>query len=111
MVWLHNRCREMLGIEVFPGQDIKVRGRRVTADICVTLGEPDEQSSRAHRSCASSIIGPMAKQWRRIAEYLDFGVPNGWQFDPHQMKAMVWPEDGILRTGNPDIALPLAGLL
>jgi Uma2 family endonuclease len=120
MVWLHAR-RGQLGIDVFPSQDIQVSATdRISADLCVTIGEPDGQVFTAPPFlCVEihSIFEPMANQLRRIAAYLDFGVRHVWHIDPHKRRAMmytateaVWPEDGILRTENPDIALPLADL-
>jgi Uma2 family endonuclease len=53
----------------------------------------------------------------KIADYLNLGVPYVWVIDPRKRKGTVYtakdsitPEDGILRTGNPEIALPLADL-
>ncbi len=120
MVWLYQRRNE-LGIEVFPCQDIRVSpSRRVTADICVTIGEPDEQVfTKTPLLCVEilSIFVPMWKVLAKVADYLNFGVPYVWVIDPRKQKGTVYtakdsitPEDGILRTENPEIALPLADL-
>lgn len=120
VVWLYER-RKGLGIEPLPSMDIQVSAtRRLTADICVTIGMPDEQVfTTPPFLCVEihSIFRPMANQLNRIAALLDFGVPNVWHIDPRKRQAMMytqtealWPEDGILRTQNPDIAVPVADL-
>jgi Uma2 family endonuclease len=117
IAWFYQRRKE-LGIEVFPSQDLQVSpARRITADVCVTIGVPDEQVFIAPPFlCVEihSVFVPMASQLRRIADYLNFGVRHVWHIDPHwrtaaayTSSAAIWPEDGILRTANPDIALPL----
>jgi Uma2 family endonuclease len=118
--WFYQRQKE-LGIEVFMCQDIQVSAaRRHTVELCVTIGEPDEQVFTAPPRLCIEILScfvPMARVLRKIADYLDFGVPCVWLIDPRRRQAIVytatgfdWPEDGILRTQNPDIALPLAEL-
>jgi Uma2 family endonuclease len=59
----------------------------------------------------------MGRMLGKISDYLNFGVPYVWVIDPRKRKGTVYtpadsysPEDGILRTQNPDIALPLADL-
>ena len=53
----------------------------------------------------------------KIADYLEFGVRYVWLIDPRKRTATVYTanevlpvSDGILRTQNPDIELPLAEL-
>lgn len=120
MVWLYERRKEY-GIEVFPCQDIRLpSGRTHVADVCVTIGMPDEQVfTQAPLLCVEivSIFVPMWQVLSKIADYLNFGVRYVWLMDPRRRTAIVytasefdWPVDGILRTQNPDIALPLAEL-
>jgi Uma2 family endonuclease len=118
--WFYQR-RKQLGVEVFMCQDIQVSAtRRHTVDLCVTIGEPDEQIFTAPPRLCVEILSRFVPMWqvlRKIADYLDFGVPGVWLIDPSRRTATVytatdfdWPADGILRTQNPDIALPLAEL-
>jgi Uma2 family endonuclease len=120
VMWFHPR-QEQLGVEVFMCQDIQVSAaRRCTVDLCVTVGMPDEQVFTAPPVLCIQILSrfePIATTLRRIADYLSFGVPYVWLIDPTRRTAIVYtatgfilPEDGILRTQNPDIALPLAEL-
>ena len=53
----------------------------------------------------------------RIDDYLSFGVPNVWVVNPRTRRAFAYTpdgmqeaRDGILRTQNPDIELPLSAL-
>jgi Uma2 family endonuclease len=54
---------------------------------------------------------------RRIDDSLNFGVRFVWLVDPRTMKAWIYTadgmhevRDGVLRTENPDIAVPLKDL-
>ncbi len=120
VMWFHPR-RQQLGVDPFMCQDIQVSaGRRHTVDLCVTVGMPDEQVFTAPPVLCIHILSrfeSMATTLRRIADYLGFGVPYVWLIDPTRRTAIVYtatefisPEDGILRTQNPDIAIPLAEL-
>jgi len=89
-------------------------------DVCVTLGLPDEQIYTTPPFLCIEILSPEDQMGRvlvKIADYLNFGVPYVWVIDPRKRRATVYtptdsysPEDGILRTENPKIALPLADL-
>jgi Uma2 family endonuclease len=59
----------------------------------------------------------MGRVLAKVSDYLNFGVPYVWVIDPRKRSGTVYtakdstsPEDGILRTQNPAIALPLADL-
>jgi Uma2 family endonuclease len=59
----------------------------------------------------------MGRMLAKISDYQNFGVPYVWLIDPRKRTAMMYTanevlpvSDGILRTKNPDIALPLSGL-
>jgi Uma2 family endonuclease len=119
--WFHNR-RKALGITAFSEQRVQVSPTRYRLpDLCVTIGEPDEQIFTTPPFLCIEILSPedqMGRVLARIADYLNFGVPYVWVIDPRKRKATVYtatdsnsPEDGTLRTANPDIALPLAELL
>jgi Uma2 family endonuclease len=60
---------------------------------------------------------PSRRLFEKIADYLEMGVPYVWFMNPRGRTAIIYTstassslEDGILRTQNPDIALPLAEL-
>ncbi|MGA3190641.1 MAG: Uma2 family endonuclease [Bryobacteraceae bacterium] len=53
----------------------------------------------------------------RLEDYLAMGVPNVWVIDPRTRRGyrytadgFLTANDGILRTSNPDLAVPLAAL-
>jgi len=87
-------------------------------DICVTLGEPDEQVFAGPPFLCVEILSPEDRAGRiegKIADYLKFGVRYIWVIDPLRREAVVYTtsatdvvDDGILRTSDPDIAVPLA---
>ena len=118
--WLYARRKE-LGIEVLPGQRLRVSESRFRiADICVTLTEPDEEVFTGPPFVCIEILSPedqMGHVLVKIADYLSFGVCYVWLIDPRKRRATVYtatdsysPDDGVLRTENPAIALPLAEL-
>jgi Uma2 family endonuclease len=87
-------------------------------DICVTLGEPEEQVFAGPPFLCIEILSPedrAGRIQRKIADYLKFGVRYIWVIDPRRRDAIVYTtsgthvvEDGILRTSDPDIAVPLS---
>ena len=66
------------------------------------------------------ILSPgdsMRQMQSRIDDYLNFGVPNVWIVDPLDLRAfhyntdgMSEAKDGVLRTHDPDIEVPLREL-
>jgi Uma2 family endonuclease len=59
----------------------------------------------------------MAEMLERIDDYLSFGVPYVWLIHPATLRAFVYTregveevKDGVLKTQNPDIYVPLAEL-
>jgi Uma2 family endonuclease len=110
-----------LGLGVFTGQRIQVSETRFRLpDVCATIGEPDEQIFTTPPFLCIEILSPLDQFGRvlaKVSDYLTFGVPYVWVIDPRQRKGTVYtangshtPDDGILRTENPAIALPLADL-
>jgi len=113
--------RKELGIQVFPEQRIEVTQTRYRVpDICITIGEPDEQIFTTAPFLCIEILSPedrMPKVLVKIADYLQFGVRFVWLIDPRKRKATVYSatevfsvDDGMLRTQNPDLVVPLADL-
>ena len=120
IVWFHLNARS-LGLRAYPEQRVQVSPSRYRIpDLCVTLGEPDEQIFTAPPLLCVEILSPadqMSRVLVKVADYLAFGVPCVWVIDPRKRSATIYtasdvysPVDGILRTQNPDLALPLSDL-
>ncbi len=89
-------------------------------DVCVTIGEPDEEIFTAPPficievlSREDSLIGLQD----RIDDYLDFGVQHIWLIDPLRRRAFTCDRDGIhpvhsgtLATQEPAVSISLAQL-
>lgn len=87
------------GFKIWPEQRVQVRATRFRIpDVCVTVGEPDEPVFTTPPlicieilSKDDSLIGLQEK----IDDYLDFGVPHIWLFNPKNRKAYTCDRDGI----------------
>jgi Uma2 family endonuclease len=105
---------------VLPSQKIQVSATRFRVpDVCVTIGEPDEQIFTAAPSICIEVVSPedrMHMMVEKTHDYLDMGVPYVWILNPATKR--VWEitkalgcrenKTGILRTEDPAIELPLA---
>ena len=110
--------RKQWGISVFVEQSIRVSATRYRVpDICVTLGEPEEQVFAGPPFLCIEILSPedrAERVQRKIADYLRFGVRYIWVIDPRRREAVVYTTSGthvaedVLRTSDPDIAVPLS---
>ena len=120
IIWFYLHTKDM-GVQTYPEQRVQVSPSRFRIpDLCVTIVRPVEQIFTAPPFVCIEILSPEGQMGRvlvKIADYLNFGVPYVWVIDPRKRKATVYtaadsysPEDGILRTENPEIALPLADL-
>ena len=118
--WFYARRKE-LGIQVFPERRVQISGSRFRVpDICVTIGEPDEQVFTTPPFLCVEILSPDDKLPRvliKIADYLELGVPFVWLIDPRKRTATVYTataaiplDDGVLRTANPEFAVRLIDL-
>jgi Uma2 family endonuclease len=119
ILYFGNREKQ-LGIHVFPEQRVQVsRTRFRVPDVCVVTGaEPDEQIFTKPPFLCIEILSPedtMTRMLERIADYLSFGVPHVWVLDPGAKRAFDYfaggmreAKDGVLRTDQPPIAVPLA---
>jgi Uma2 family endonuclease len=116
--YMHVR-RKQWGVSVFVEQRLRVSATRYRVpDICVTLGEPEEQVFAGPPFLCVEILSPEDRAVRvqeRIVDYLRFGVRYIWVIDPRSRVAVIYTnstmqtvEDGVLRTSDPDIAVPLA---
>jgi Uma2 family endonuclease len=106
---------------IFPIQELRVQLSPThyrVPDICVVVGpEPDEQIFTSPPFLCIEILSPedrMSRMQQKIDDYLTFGVRYVWVVDPQTRKAWIhtseagWEvRDGMLRTENPEILVPL----
>lgn len=110
------------GIMVLTEQRVHVKPTRFRVpDICVLApGAPREPITRQPPFLCIEILSKddsLSSIMERVEEYLAMGVPNVWVVDPLRRRgyhftsdSMHEAKDGILRTTNPDLAVPLAPL-
>lgn len=108
------------GIRVVPEQRVQVRSTRFRIpDVCAVLAtEPVEQTFSRPPFLCIEILSPddrLQEMHRRAGDFLAFGVPYVFIVDPRDRRA--WRsateglheiQDGILRTENPALEIPLA---
>jgi Uma2 family endonuclease len=121
LFYLHRKHRE-LGIFVIQEQRLRISHRRYRVpDVLVVAGpEPDEEVFTEPPFLCIEVLSPqdrMSRMQEKIADYLSFGVPFVWVVDPRTRKAWVYTpggmhevSDGLLRTDNPSIVVPLADI-
>jgi Uma2 family endonuclease len=116
--WLHVRSRQWK-VCVLTEQRVQVRGARFRIpDISVIAADLPAENIITHPplicievlSKDDSIRGMK----ERINDYIAFGVPNIWLFDPElrgvwicTADAMNWMTEGVLRASATEIAIPL----
>jgi Uma2 family endonuclease len=94
------------------------RSRFRVPDVCLVAGpEPEEQIFRTPPFLCIGILSPedrMSRMLEKIRDYLSFGVSWVWILDPRTRLAEIYTaagprpvEDGVLRTANPEILVPL----
>jgi len=110
------------GVYVLPEQRVQVSQRRFRVpDVCVLAGgKPDEQILTKPPMLCIEILSPddtMSRMLDRVHDFLAFGVSHVWVLDPRTKRAydytaagMQEVKDGMLRTDDPQIAVPLAEL-
>ena len=119
LAYLLSRYRKD-GINVMPELRVQVKPRRFRIpDICVVVGDPEEQILTKPPFLCIEILSPedrMTRVEERINDYFAMGVPYAWVLDPQTKKAFRatpkdgWQEvtDGVLRTENPVLEIPLS---
>ena len=116
------RLEEQLGIFSLQEQRVKVGPTRFRVpDICVMLGEPDEEIFTTAPLLCVEVLSPddrMSRMQEKIGDFLRAGVRYVWVVDPYSRKAWTYTsegsfeaKDGVLRTKDPDIAMPLSDVL
>ena len=117
-VHLYARCKE-LGLHLFPEQRVQVTSTRFRVpDLCITIGEPDEQIFTAAPFLCIEVLSKDDRAediQEKVEEYLAFGVGYIWIINHRKRLAYVHTgsgttkaEGGVLKTSNPDIIVPLA---
>jgi Uma2 family endonuclease len=117
LLYLSAREQE-LGIWVIQEQRVQVSAKRFCIpDVCVTLGEPNEEILRQPPFICIEILSP-EDRWpriqQRIDDYLAMGVPYVWVLDPAAKTAYSVTRTAgtnqvtdVLKTLNPSVELPL----
>jgi Uma2 family endonuclease len=119
--YLCNREKQW-GILVVLAQRVQVTPTRVRVpDVLVLAGPPPTGPILVEPPfLCIEILSPsdrMMEMQERIDDYLNFGVRYVWLLHPRTRRAFVYAlesvrevKDGILRTDDPDICVPLAEL-
>jgi Uma2 family endonuclease len=122
LLFLAQRRRE---IGIYVGIEIRMRvsaTRYRVPDLCVFVGEaPDEQVFTHPPFLCIEILSPedrVSRMEEKVRDYLSFGVRYIWVIDPRGHRAWIYTPagrtevtDGVLRTENPEILVPLAEIL
>lgn len=107
-------------VDVMTEQRVQVSATRYRVpDICVAARPgPQEPILREPPFICIEILSPadsMRRMQERIDDYLAMGVPHIWLLDPQTRRAYTCARgaileaiDGVLRTENPDVIVPLA---
>jgi Uma2 family endonuclease len=118
VAYFRSRLRSR-SIHAFPELRVQVAPRRFRIpDVSVVSGvKPSEQVLTTPPFIAIEILSKddrMSDMQERIDDYLKFGVPYVWVINPRTHRAWVHTKDGshegndgMLRTENPEIELPL----
>jgi Uma2 family endonuclease len=117
--FFRSRQREW-NVFVFTEQRIQVLPTRFRVpDVCVYVGEePKEDIFRQPPFLCIEILSPedrIERTQEKIDDYLRFGVPYVWVVNPRARRGWMYTKDeireakdGVLRTENPVLAVPLA---
>ena len=114
--------RKRFRIQVLTEQRIRIAPRKYrVADVCVYKEPaPRDRVFSTPPFIAIEILSPedrISRVRKKIDEFLAFGVPYVWVIDPEARRADVYTtaliyeaKDGVLRTEDPAIEVPLAEL-
>ena len=114
---------QALGALVVVAQRIRVSPTRYRVpDVSVVLNEdPDEEVITTAPFLCVEVVSPddrMSNFLEKVSDYLRMGARYVWVVDPylrtawtHTSKGSFEAKDGVLRTKNPDIEMPLAQVL
>jgi Uma2 family endonuclease len=121
-VLLYLAAREKdLGIFIIQEQRLQINSRHYRVPDLLILegrGKPKEQIITTPPLVCIEVLSPedrMSRMLKKIADYLAFGVRYVWVLDPQTRQAFAYTDlenhevtDGVLRTENPAIEIPLA---
>lgn len=114
--------RAQWGISVFPEQRVQVKATRFRVpDLSIVLGpRPATPILHAPPFLCIEILScddRMVDVQEEIHDYLSFGVQSVWVINPQTLQASMYTPDGVketrggvLRTQNPEFAVPLSEL-
>jgi len=114
--------RKRFGIRVLTEQRIRIAPRKYRVpDVCVYKEPaPRDPVFSTPPFIVIEILSPedrMSRVRKKVDEYLAFGVPYVWVIDPDARRADVYTaagfyaaKDGVLRTEDPAIEVPLVDL-
>jgi len=109
-------------LRAFPEMRIRIAPRKYRIpDVCIYKEPaPRDRIPGTPPFIAVEILSPedrMSRVRKKIDEYLAFGVAYVWVIDPQERRADVYTpsriyevKDGMLRTENPAVEIPLAEL-
>jgi Uma2 family endonuclease len=91
-------------------------------DICVMAGgDPDEEIFTTPPFLCIEVLSPddrMSRMQDKIGDFLSMGVRYVWLIDPYARRAWTHTnegcfeaKDGVLRTKDPDIEMPLSEIM
>ena len=119
-VLLYVAAREKkLGVFIIQEQRLQLNARHYSVPDLMILpgGKPNEQIITTPPLVCIEVLSPedrMSRMLKKIADYLAFGVRYVWVLDPKTRQAWSYTaegmrliEDGVLRTENPLIEIPL----
>ncbi len=112
-------------LRIFALQEQRVRvsaSRFRVPDICVMAGgDPDEEIFTTPPFLCIEVLSPddlMSRMQAKIGDFLSMGVKYVWVIDPYERRAWTHTsegsfeaKDGVLRTKDPDIEMPLSEVL
>jgi Uma2 family endonuclease len=108
--WDHSRLQALLlgqllqyedalGFLAVPEQRVQVKASRFRVpDVCVVRRNPGEQVLRQPPLICIEILSPedsMTSMQERIDDYVAFGIPDIWIFDPRRRKAYWADQSGV----------------
>lgn len=122
LIYLFRSRAKEWNLHVYPEQRVQVSPRRFRIpDVCVVVGpEPADQIFRDPPFICIEILSKddtLDQMQEKIDDFLRFGVRYVWVINPRNRRAWVYAldgsreiKDGVLRTENPALAIPLADL-
>ena len=112
---------KQLGIFIIQEQRLQINARHYRVPDLMILegvGKPKEQIITRPPLVCIEVLSPedrMSRMLKKVADYLAFGVRYVWVLDPQTKEAFAYTDlenhevtDGVLRTENPAIEIPLA---